>query len=60
MPSDGKEVVTVVISVLIIYIYPTQIHGVFKEGQVNRATAATNCNAHSSRSHSVLIITVAR
>ena len=31
---------------------------VFELGHVNRATACTNLNEHSSRSHALLIITV--
>ncbi|XP_076846703.1 kinesin-like protein KIFC3 isoform X2 [Brachyhypopomus gauderio] len=35
------------------------INKVFELGHVNRATACTNLNEHSSRSHALLIITVA-
>ncbi|XP_014830481.1 PREDICTED: kinesin-like protein KIFC3 isoform X4 [Poecilia mexicana] len=37
---------------------PEDINRVFELGQVNRATACTNLNEHSSRSHALLIITV--
>ncbi|XP_032417561.1 kinesin-like protein KIFC3 isoform X5 [Xiphophorus hellerii] len=37
---------------------PEDINRVFELGRVNRATACTNLNEHSSRSHALLIITV--
>ncbi|XP_042077509.1 kinesin-like protein KIFC3 [Haplochromis burtoni] len=37
---------------------PEDINKVFELGHVNRATACTNLNEHSSRSHALLIITV--
>uniref|UniRef100_A0A3P9NTU7 Kinesin-like protein KIFC3 n=1 Tax=Poecilia reticulata TaxID=8081 RepID=A0A3P9NTU7_POERE len=37
---------------------PEDINRVFELGQVNRATACTNLNEHSSRSHALLIISV--
>ncbi|KAM6942763.1 kinesin-like protein KIFC3 [Xenentodon cancila] len=37
---------------------PEDINRVFELGHVNRATACTNLNEHSSRSHALLIITV--
>ncbi|XP_041849632.1 kinesin-like protein KIFC3 isoform X2 [Melanotaenia boesemani] len=37
---------------------PEDINKVFDLGHVNRATACTNLNEHSSRSHALLIITV--
>ncbi|MEQ2193782.1 hypothetical protein XENOCAPTIV_013564 [Xenoophorus captivus] len=37
---------------------PEDINNVFELGHVNRATACTNLNEHSSRSHALLIITV--
>ncbi|KAM9409695.1 kinesin-like protein KIFC3 isoform 2-T2 [Pholidichthys leucotaenia] len=37
---------------------PDDINRVFELGHVNRATACTNLNEHSSRSHALLIITV--
>ncbi|KAM4744841.1 kinesin-like protein KIFC3 isoform 2-T2 [Anableps anableps] len=37
---------------------PEDIKKVFELGHVNRATACTNLNEHSSRSHALLIITV--
>ncbi|XP_070985408.1 kinesin-like protein KIFC3 isoform X11 [Oncorhynchus clarkii lewisi] len=38
---------------------PEDINRVFELGHMNRATACTNLNEHSSRSHALLIITVA-
>ncbi|KAM4603017.1 kinesin-like protein KIFC3 isoform 2-T2 [Polymixia lowei] len=38
---------------------PEDINRVFDLGHMNRATACTNLNEHSSRSHALLIITVA-
>lgn len=38
---------------------PEDINKVFELGHMNRATACTNLNEHSSRSHALLIITVA-
>ncbi|KAM6981137.1 kinesin-like protein KIFC3 [Aplochiton taeniatus] len=38
---------------------PADINRVFDLGHMNRATACTNLNEHSSRSHALLIITVA-
>ncbi|KAL1006987.1 hypothetical protein UPYG_G00080230 [Umbra pygmaea] len=40
-------------------ISPEDINQVFELGHMNRATACTNLNEHSSRSHALLIITVA-
>nr|XP_029131633.1 kinesin-like protein KIFC3 isoform X2 [Labrus bergylta] len=37
---------------------PEDINKVFELGHMNRATACTNLNEHSSRSHALLIITV--
>ncbi|KAL6113724.1 kifc3 [Pungitius sinensis] len=37
---------------------PEDINRVFELGHMNRATACTNLNEHSSRSHALLIITV--
>ncbi|XP_063738268.1 kinesin-like protein KIFC3 isoform X7 [Eleginops maclovinus] len=37
---------------------PEDINQVFELGHMNRATACTNLNEHSSRSHALLIITV--
>lgn len=37
---------------------PQDINRVFELGHMNRATACTNLNEHSSRSHALLIITV--
>ncbi|XP_038160412.1 kinesin-like protein KIFC3 isoform X4 [Cyprinodon tularosa] len=37
---------------------PEDINKVFELGHLNRATACTNLNEHSSRSHALLIITV--
>ncbi|XP_068596701.1 kinesin-like protein KIFC3 [Brachionichthys hirsutus] len=37
---------------------PEDINRVFEAGHMNRATACTNLNEHSSRSHALLIITV--
>ncbi|XP_037550723.1 kinesin-like protein KIFC3 [Nematolebias whitei] len=37
---------------------PEDINKVFELGHVNRATACTNLNEHSSRSHALLVITV--
>ncbi|XP_034414942.1 kinesin-like protein KIFC3 isoform X2 [Cyclopterus lumpus] len=37
---------------------PKDINRVFELGHMNRATACTNLNEHSSRSHALLIITV--
>ncbi|XP_047218638.1 kinesin-like protein KIFC3 isoform X2 [Girardinichthys multiradiatus] len=37
---------------------PEDINNVFELGHVNRATACTNLNEHSSRSHALLIISV--
>ncbi|XP_075869552.1 kinesin-like protein KIFC3 isoform X2 [Nelusetta ayraudi] len=37
---------------------PEDINRVFKLGHMNRATACTNLNEHSSRSHALLIVTV--
>ncbi|XP_038824930.1 kinesin-like protein KIFC3 isoform X1 [Salvelinus namaycush] len=38
---------------------PEDINRVFELGHMNRATACTNLNEHSSRSHALLVITVA-
>ncbi|CAL8245248.1 unnamed protein product [Lota lota] len=38
---------------------PEDINRVFDLGHMNRATACTNLNEHSSRSHALLVITVA-
>ncbi len=40
--------------------HPDDVLALFKQGKANRATAATNINEHSSRSHAILIVEVVK